>query len=71
MNSLIKFETEIYPKIWNLAYNAGVVAKHQGLPRICNLQGRLFITPSGNILKVYKSAWEKGWDKNQFLALQN
>lgn len=60
--SLEKFETETYPRIWHLAYDAGVEAKNEGLPRICNLKESPFVTPSGNILIVYKSAWEQGWD---------
>jgi hypothetical protein len=62
MDGYIKFETEIYPRIWNLAYNAGFEARDKGLPRICNLNSSPFVTPSGNILRVYKSAWEGGWD---------
>lgn len=57
-----EFERDIYPRIWHLAYDAGVEAREQGLPRICNLNDKHFITPGGNILKVYRSAWEQGWD---------
>jgi hypothetical protein len=62
MDSWTKFETETYPRIWHLAYNLGAKAKKQALPRICNLKEEPFITPSGDILKVYRSAWEQGWD---------
>lgn len=57
-----EFETEVYPRIWREAHAAGVVAREQGLPRVCNLQGSPFCTPSGKVLKVYLSAWEQGWD---------
>jgi hypothetical protein len=60
--SELKFETETYPRIWHSAYDAGVEARKQGLPRTCTLQGSLFCTPSGDILKVYLSAWNQGWD---------
>jgi hypothetical protein len=60
-DAFYKWETEIYPKIWREAYDLGVAAFKAGLPRVCNL-GESFRTPSGSILKVYKSAWEQGWD---------
>lgn len=63
MDSFIKFETETYPQIWHSAYEMGVNARKQGMPRVCTLQGSPFCTPSGNVLKVYLSAWEQGWDE--------
>ena len=62
MDSLTKFETETYPHIWHIVYDIGVDARKRGLPRTCTLRGLPFCTPSGNILKVYLSAWEQGWD---------
>lgn len=62
MGEITKFETETYPRIWHAAYDAGVEARKQGLPRTCNLQESPFCLPSGNVLKVYRSAWEQGWD---------
>lgn len=61
MDSLEHFLSEVYPKIWHKAYDAGEKARKEGLPRVCNL-GEGFVTPGDNILKVYKSAWEQGWD---------
>jgi len=56
------FETEVYPRIWRSAWYAGQAAKLIGMSRECNLQGSLFCTATGTILKVYKSAWEQGYD---------
>lgn len=61
-NSDEDFFTQTYPRIWHEAYAQGVNAKLNGLPRDCNLIDIQFLTPSGNKLKVYKSAWEQGWD---------
>jgi len=61
MNSLEYFETVTYPRLWHLAYEAGEQARKNGLLRICNLEGQMHCH-DGNILKVYKSAWEQGWD---------
>lgn len=59
---MTKFERETYPRIWRSAYAAGVEARTQGLPRLCNMKDSTFCTPSGEVLKPYKSAWEQGWD---------
>lgn len=61
-DSFQKFVEEIYPRICAEAYKLGVKAKNDGLPRICNLCSEPYITPSGNVLKVYKEVWESGWD---------
>lgn len=61
MDSWVQFETEIYPRLWVLAYNKGMNARDSGYPRICNLDGEH--CHNGNPLKVYKSAWEQGWDR--------
>lgn len=61
MDSYEHFEREIYPKLWHLAYDAGVEARENGLPRICNLEGSPHCH-NGKALKPYKSAWEQGWD---------
>jgi hypothetical protein len=47
---------------WNKAYALGEAAQKEGKPRVCDLGERCFVTPSGTILKVYKSAWEQGYD---------
>ena len=62
MEDFIKWETEEYPRIWNLAFEAGTIARKLGKSRVCDLSGSPFITPSGSILKPYRSAWEQGWD---------
>jgi len=62
MDSLLKFETETYPRLWQLAYDAGTKARDEGLPRECNLKNHPHVH-KGKALKVYKSAWEQGWDK--------
>lgn len=59
----MEFETEVYPKIWRRAFDKGVEAKKEGKDKICNLKDSEFLTPSGNFLKVYKSAWEQGWEQ--------
>ena len=56
------FERETYPRLWKKAYELGELAQTQGLERKCNLTDKEFITPNGHILKVYKSAWEQGWN---------
>lgn len=61
MDGFTKFMTETYPRVWRLAYDAGASARKQGLPNACDLRDPLFLTPSGAVLKVYKSAWEQGW----------
>lgn len=61
MDALRHFETVEYPRIWHLANDAGKEARKQGLPRVCNLKDSPFCH-NGNILKVYKSAWEQGYD---------
>lgn len=63
MSDYFTWETETYPRLWRLAYDAGTEAKMQGHPRDCNLKDLPWTTPSGQILKVYKSAWEQGWDQ--------
>ncbi len=56
-----KWQTETYPEIWKEAFAYGESAKEEGLPRECNLSDSKF--GSGKtILKVYKSAWEQGYD---------
>jgi len=65
VDAFTRFETEIYPKLWYEAYNLGVEARKNGLPRVCNLKDDIFAFDgeSGRIVfKVYKSAWEQGWD---------
>lgn len=42
------------------AYKLGQKAKEEGLPRECNLGYEYY--DQRNIFKVYKSAWEEGWD---------
>ena len=71
-----QWEREIFPKMWRTAYDAGVEARKQGLPRT-DVEINLWSMPlatgilpqvncdfctSGGVLKVYKSAWEQGWD---------
>ncbi len=56
-----KFESEVYPKLWHLAYDAGIEARTAGLPRQCVLNSEQHCH-NGKVLKVYKSAWEQGWD---------
>ena len=48
--------------LWSEAWHLGNEAKKAGRPRECNLSEDKFITPRGSILKVYKSAWEQGYD---------
>jgi hypothetical protein len=48
-------------KIWNTAYQLGAKARDRGRPMDCDLTAKKYLTPSGEILKVYKSAWEQGW----------
>lgn len=50
------------------AYQFGEQARNSGLPRECNL-GQEFRTLSGDVLKVYKSAWEQGWDSLNIPAI--
>jgi hypothetical protein len=50
----------ISPK-WHQAYALGDAAQRAGKPKECDL-GEGFQTPGGSILKVYKSAWEQGYD---------
>ena len=54
----------ISPK-WREAFGLGILARLKGWPRECNL-GEGFLTPGGVILKVYKSAWEQGYDAKNF-----
>jgi hypothetical protein len=61
MSNFFQWETEVYHRVWHLAYQAGRAARDQDLPRICNLEGRPFCH-NDNILKPYKSAWEQGYD---------
>jgi hypothetical protein len=61
MDGFEKWEREVYPRLWHLAYDVGVKARADGLPRVCNLEGSPHCH-NGNVLKVYKSAWEQGWD---------
>jgi len=49
-------------KLWQEAFKEGNIARNAGLLRICNLTDDRFLTPGREILKVYKSAWEQGWD---------
>jgi hypothetical protein len=62
MDEFEKWLATDYKENWHWAYDAGVKAREQGKPRICDLHTKLFITPGNEILKVYKSAWEQGWD---------
>jgi len=55
------FFTNTYPRLCKTAYEAGAEARINGLPKECNLVGEDFMTPGGNILRVYKEAWEYGW----------
>jgi hypothetical protein len=64
----MEFE-ELYRLNWQLAYDEGVRAYEAGLPRNCVLQNKPFVTPSGNVLKVYKSAWEQGWDGHKIPSI--
>lgn len=66
MHSEEDFFSRTYPSIWRKAYLLGNAAREAELPRECNLTDELFLTPSGAILKVYKSAWEQGWDHYVF-----
>jgi hypothetical protein len=61
MDEIERFMTETYPRLWHLAYDAGVEARKNGLPRNCNLKGNDHCH-NDSVLKVYKSAWEQGWD---------
>lgn len=59
------FDKVIYEAIhdrWEQAWRIGYSAYKDGLLRQCNLASEGFVTPGGHILKVYKSAWEQGWD---------
>ncbi len=60
-SSFNKWESETYPKIWHEAYEYGEKAKAEGLPRECNLSDTKFVSGK-TILKVWKSAWEQGYD---------
>ena len=68
MDALTKFETETYPRLWRLAYDAGEVARKIGLPRKCNLATSEHCH-YGNVLKVYQSAWHQGYDGWQIPAI--
>lgn len=68
--SLNYFETVTYPKIWRRAFDLGVEARAAGLPFDCNLQGKPFCH-NNKCLKVYKSAWEQGWESESINMLQN
>ena len=56
-----EWELTVYPKLFNNAKQIGRKAKESGLPRICNLPNE-FRTPNGDILRVWLSAWEQGYD---------
>lgn len=62
---------EIYKQNWHLAYNLGIEARNKNLSNICNLTDKQFLTPSGIILKVYKSAWDQGYgnEKNPMIVV--
>jgi len=53
-----------YKENWNAAYKLGLEARQKGLPRECNLDQPPFVHTT--VLKVYKSAWEQGWDYPNF-----
>lgn len=57
---IVHWETVEYPKKWESAYSAGVLARENGLPRECNL-GPEF-KHNGVILKPWVSAWQCGYD---------
>lgn len=68
MDSENEFFTVTYPRIWHLANDAGKKARQDGLSRICNLKDELFCHGE-TVLKVYKSAWEQGWDGYEIPAI--
>lgn len=49
-------------KIWKEAFNLGIVARNRDLPKVCNLNEKKYLTPSGQISRVCKVAWEQGWE---------
>lgn len=70
MDEFLKWEREIYPRNWKLAYDIGKQAKEYGLPRTCNLEGEPFCYGENKILKVYKSAWEQGYDGTSIMSAE-
>lgn len=58
--SYMEWETEVYPKMWHLAYDAGEKARKEGKPRVCDL-GEEF-RHNGVVLKLWRCVWEQGWD---------
>lgn len=68
MEAFHKWETEIYPQIWWEAYAYGESAREEELPRECNLSDPQFISGK-TILRVYKSAWEQGYDGYKIPAI--
>lgn len=63
MDEYLKWEQEVYPVLWHQAYDLGKKACLNGLPRECNLSTKDHCYGEDKkILKVYKSAWEQGWD---------
>lgn len=66
--SIWEFENVTYPRLWHIAFDAGRKASEDGLPRECNMTRAIYlehVLENGNILKVYKSAWEQGWDNDK------
>lgn len=46
--------------VWRRANALGRQSREDGKPCVCDL-GKGFLSPSGVVLKVYRSAWEQGW----------
>lgn len=61
--SLEEFLENEYPRLCRIAFRHGKRARIKGLPKNCNLTDKkFFVTPSGNILIVYREAWERGYE---------
>jgi hypothetical protein len=50
-----------YKENWHKAYDLGVQARKDGLPKVCNITDPK-LCHNGNAFKPYESAWNQGWD---------
>lgn len=58
---IFEWETKVCPQMHAKALAAGRQAKHDGLPRTCNLTDPKFIHNS-KPLKLWQKIWEQGYD---------
>lgn len=54
------FFNDVYPRLRQVAYESGKLAKRNRLPRECNLRG--IFCRNGIVMFPYESAWMHGYD---------